>query len=161
RPCGGADRRLRRDPRQRSQQHSFAEPGLGSMTEVVAFPDVEAVMVAGLAGALESRGDSATVAPKFMDGRHVRVSRIGGTRWNIVTDRPMLLCECYDANETDASDLARLARALVWAMPGSEVSGAWVRRVVEVSGPQSYPDPDTRLPRYQLTVQVSLRGEAI
>lgn len=131
------------------------------MTEVVVFADAEAAAVSYLAPALAARGDTATVATRFREGRHVRVSRVGGVSPNLITDSAMLLFECYDVAEMDASSLARLARGLIWAVPGQTVDGTFIRRCVEVGGPQFYPDPDTTLPRYQFTAQLDIRGEVL
>lgn len=130
------------------------------MTEIVAFPLAEAVVVTYLSFTLPD----AWVATKVPNPRWplmVRVGRAGGTRRDLVTDRPMITVECWGETPVDAADLARLARAHVWAMPGQMIAGVWVRRCVEVSGPQSYPDPETTLPRYQFTVQLDLRGEVL
>jgi hypothetical protein len=134
------------------------------MSEVIAFPDAEAVVVTGLSDALTARGRNAYVSTRTPNPRQpdmVRVSRTGGARRDLVTDQPMVTVECWGEDEPSASDLARLCRALVWSWGGSAAAGAWIRAVREVGGVVSLPDPATALPRYQFTVQLDTRGEAI
>ena len=134
------------------------------MSEVIVFPDVEALVVEGLSDALTARGRNAYVSTRTPNPRQpdmVRVSRTGGARRDLVTDQPMVTVECWGEDGPAASELARLCRALVWSWGGSMVAGEWVRAVREVGGVVSFPDPDTALPRYQFTVQLDTRGEAI
>lgn len=134
------------------------------MAELLAPPDAEAVVVAGLSSALSDRGDSAHVGTKVPNPRPprlVRVSRTGGRRQDLVTDAAQLTFECWDATAPDASDFCRLVYALVWAMQQSYVGGAWVRSVTEVGGPVFFPDPETDLPRYQFTASVDMRMEKL
>ena len=132
--------------------------------EVILFPDAEALVVSFLNGELTARGDTARVStrvPTARPDRFVRVSLAGGTRANLAQDAPMLTIECWDKTGVDASDLARLVRALVWSMPGRDGLTAFVFRVVEVGGLQFYPDPNTTLPRYQFTVQLRVGVAAV
>lgn len=132
------------------------------MTEVIAFPDAEAQTVAYLVAQLAARSVVASVAtnvPNPRPSRLVQVYRTGGPRSSLVVDAAQLTIDCWAPAEADASDLARLVRALVWAMPG--LATTTVYRVQEMSGPQNYPDPATGNPRYRFSVIASLRGDAI
>lgn len=138
--------------------------------EVVVFPDAEALLVAYLEPELAARALPARVSTKHptdikhpspTSGRYVRVSRVGGPRENLVTDGAQMLLECWSDTESDAAELCKLARALVWAMDGQQIAGVWVRRVQEFSGPVNLPDPDTTMPRYQVSMNLSLKGAAL
>lgn len=129
------------------------------MTEAIAFPDAEALAITHLKPLLGVTVSTRVPSPR--PETFVRVVRVGGTRRDLISDRPMLVFECWAASSTAASDLARRARAYVGALPGQSVNGVWVYRVDEIAGPQSFPDPVSGSPRYQFTVQVALRGEAL
>lgn len=131
------------------------------MTEVIAFPDAEAATVAYLKAQLAARSIAATVATHVSNPRPdplVQVYRTGGPRSSLVVDAAQLTFDCWADLETDAADLARMVRALVWAMPGLS-STAY--RVQEMTGPQNYPDPASGSARYRFSVIVSARGSAI
>lgn len=78
---------------------------------------------------------------------------------DIVTDLPQLTVECWAPDSVEASNLARFCRGLLHAWPRDDL-GRDVGRVSEVGGLAFFPDPLTDSPRYQFTVQVSLRGYA-
>lgn len=124
--------------------------------------DAEALSTSYLTAAL---GDMASrVSTKIGNPRpdkSVRVSLTGGTRRDMVTDRPMILVECWADSETDACDLARYAQAHMWALPQTDVGGAWVRSVSEFSGLQNFPDPDSDSPRYQFGVELQIRPQEV
>lgn len=132
--------------------------------EVLVAPDVEAAVVSWLRSAFASRGVVATVAtkvPATMPASMVRVSLTGGTRRDVVTDRPQLTVVCWAGNSVEAGNVARLAHALMHSASGETVAGLWVRAVEEVGGVQSLPDPDTNKPRYQFTVRWHVRPVSI
>lgn len=134
------------------------------MTEVVAFDDIEALVTAYLRAELGARGDAAKVSTKVPNPRPprlVRVTRNGGTADWPVTDRPLVVVQCWDAEIVAASDLARLARALLWALPGDSTFGGPVRKVTELAGPAYFPDPTSAFPRYQFSAEVNIRGRAL
>lgn len=131
------------------------------MTEVIAFPDVEALLVADLTAELTARSDTADVAtfiPNPRPARLVRVMRAGGPGLDIVRDAPTVIFDCWGTDETDAADLCRLVRALVWSLPARDGS---VFRVREFAGPSNFPDPASANPRYRFTASLHTRGEAI
>lgn len=130
----------------------------------VAFTDVEALAVAYLRAQLSARGDTAKVAtevPSPRPTRLVKVTRNGGVATWPVTDTALLVAQCWDTDTIGASTLARLVRALLWALPADATHGADVRRVDEVGGLAFFPDPNTDLPRYQLSVEINIRGSTL
>lgn len=137
--------------------------------ELVAFPDAEALAVGYLQAELTARGDTARVSTRHPTTvkapgpvtRFVRVTRTGGPRTNLVTDGAQLMFQCWDTDETAAAGLCTLVRALVWAMDAAMVGDVWVRRVQEFSGPVNYPDPDTDMPRYQISMNVETKGQTL
>lgn len=129
------------------------------MTEAIAFPDIEALVVAYLEPLVGTR--VVTKVPSTRPDSFVRVLRIGGPRANLVTDRPLVTVEAWATSTTAAENLASRARAYMGALAQSSHGEAWVRRVVEVVGLQSFPDPETESPRYQFTVQMDVRGDPL
>lgn len=133
------------------------------MAELIITGDVEAAAVTFLRAGLNSLGKAATVAtrvPATMPASMVRVSLTGGSRENVITDRPQLTVECWNENAVTASDLARTCHGLMHSASGFTVGDVWVRRVEEVGGVQFFPDPDTSNPRYIFTVRWFVRGTA-
>lgn len=124
------------------------------MGEVLVSEDFESAAVTFLAagiGALASK--VATKVPATMPTTMVRVSLTGGSRSNVASDTAQLTVECWAPDSPTASNLARRAYALMFSTAGSVAGGVWVRKVEEVGGVQSFPDPDTNKPRYQFTVR--------
>lgn len=130
------------------------------MGEVVTPVDAEALAVGYLKAELASRSDTAAVATKVANPRPVRSVRVwlaGTNRQTPVHFYARLVFECRDASPVDASQLARLAYALMKAAEGADYGAVWVADVVDVSGPAYFPDPDAG-PRYQFTLDVLIRG---
>jgi len=133
------------------------------MAELIITGDVEGAAIAYLTAELTSRGITADVSvqvPDVMPAKMVRVSLTGGTRANVVTDRPQLTVECWAGSTVEASELARLCHGLMLAAGGTSAGGIWVRKVEEVGGVQFLPDPDTNSPKYLFTVRWHVRGTA-
>ncbi|MGE3811524.1 MAG: hypothetical protein AB7I24_08235 [Candidatus Nanopelagicales bacterium] len=133
------------------------------MTEIIAFPDVEAWAVAHLAAQLAARdepyADAVTVAtrtPNPLTGRAVVVRRDGGPRLDLVRERARLGIRVHAPVETDAIDLAALCRALLEAAPGAGP----VLGVTYASGPYALPEESGTFARY-FTVELLVRGSAI
>lgn len=134
------------------------------MAELVTFPHIEKALVAFLGAQLTARGLPAWVAtqiPAARPVRVVRVSRIGGTRRNVVLDNPTVLLECWDATESAAYVLADRCRALVESAcrEGTVLTGGvQVGNYQEFSGPVNFPDPATNNPRFQITISITASG---
>lgn len=122
------------------------------------FPDVVALVVSSLA--LEVDVPVVSRIPNPRPAEFIRVSRVGGTRRNQVTDAGLVVVEAWATSEADAADLGEAARSLVHSLEQTTVGGYWVRRVREIGGLQSYPDGPTNTPRYQFTAQIDTRGRA-
>jgi hypothetical protein len=131
------------------------------MVEVIKFADDEAFTVSFLRTEFAARGIIAGVGtqfPKTTPSSFVRVSRSGGSARDLVTDSATQLIECFGPDTVAASDLARVARALMLA--SGRLSDK-VTRAVDGGGIAFLPDPDTNKPRYQFVVQLDIRGNTI
>lgn len=132
--------------------------------EVVEFGDIEASLVSYLKLFLSARGITARVSTRRRTGDDtlVRVTRTGGVRANLVTDRPIVTFECWDPDEVKASLLAQVTRAAVQALAGDQlVSGLYVSWQSEVGGPAYFPHPETDTPRYQHTQELAVVGQTV
>ncbi|MFD5838223.1 hypothetical protein ACFWHV_32440 [Streptomyces collinus] len=132
------------------------------MSAPIAFPDGVAVVRAYLHEQLVARGEDVPVGtrvPSPRPPRFVRLERVGGTRLDLVTDRPRIDVHCWGDSDESATDLAIVARSLLFAMPGWR--GAVAYNVTDVGGPNTLPDPDSEQPRVVFAVEVSLRGKAL
>lgn len=130
----------------------------------VLFPAADTIIVLAVRAALAARGDTATVAsivPNPRPDRLITVHRTGGPRRDHVTDNPLLTVQCWAPADTDAHDLAQIARAVIGALRGTSSLGVAVYAVHELSGPALFPEPNSALPRYTFTVQVALRGSTL
>lgn len=137
------------------------------MTEVIEYPDAEAVVMRYLDQKLAAIGLPTMVITYRVSGgapptRWVRVVRTGGTRRDMVTDAAQITLDCYASTEANAYALASKVRALLAAMPDAgNPDGATVYRCRELGGPSNLPDPLTRQNRYTLTVLLDIRGQAL
>jgi hypothetical protein len=133
------------------------------MSELIAFPDVEAWAVAHLAATLAGRDepyaadvDVATRTPNPLTGRAVVVRRDGGPRLDLVRERARLGIRVHAPVETDAIDLAALCRAALEASAGQGP----VIGVEYAAGPYALPEESGGFARY-FTVELLVRGSAI
>lgn len=139
------------------------------MTEVVVAPDVEAWAVAYLSAALAARPEPYTgdvwvstampVDPvtkkSYRKDRMVIVRDDGGPRLDVVREVARLGVQVWAKTDEDASDLARLVAALLWAAPdGKPVVKA------STSGPWPVPDESGQPKRY-LTAELVVRCSAL
>ena len=109
----------------------------------VEFADVEVALVAYLKGRMAARGDAAKVATKrttSSPARLVRLTRVGGTVENLVSDVAMVAFECWDVDDDGAADLARIVRAEVQALDTDSVSATAGRHCV-AAGVSMMPPP--------------------
>lgn len=83
---------------------------------------------------------------------HVKVTRAGGNRVNLVIERPLLVLECWAGTSVEAFDLAARAWQVLDAAEGSTVAGVTFGSMA-LASPINMPDPDTTSPRYQFTAQ--------
>src|SRR5262245_57169489 len=132
------------------------------MTEVIVFPDVEALVVNYLSAALPGYGWDVHVGTKVPDPRpdeFVRVIVTGGTQRDLIVDQPTIALEAWAILEPRAADLAALCRGLLYAM--DVVDGVQFYHCDALSRPQNLPDPQSDQIRYTATYSLSYRGAAI
>lgn len=130
---------------------------------VIIFPDAVAVTIGYLREQLDLRDVDAVVAKDVPNPRPdtlVMIRRGGGVRQTVISDRPLLIVECWAPASETAHDLAQLCRGLLHAMAGTTQSGVPVYRVDDAGGVIDLPDPLSTQPRYTFTVQAHLRGAA-
>ncbi|MFC5789669.1 hypothetical protein ACFPPE_07350 [Agromyces tardus] len=129
------------------------------MAEPVAPLDAELVAVTALKAGLTARSDTAKVGTKVPNPRPLRMCRVS------LVDSPqrthihfgaVLLVECWDTTELAAGQLARRAYGILSALADTDP----VVDVNEVGGIANFPDPDVG-PRYQFTLELTLRGELV
>lgn len=120
------------------------------MTTALAPADIEVALVAFLPGA-------ATHVPNPRPpGGFTRVTRAGGDRQNLIQGVTRVLVECFDPDEGAAFTRAQTAWAkLSVARQSYLADGVWVTRV-QLTDPVNYPDPETKLPRFQFIASLTL-----
>lgn len=126
------------------------------VVEILQVGDGVAIVVAYLKAQFMARGETASVGSKIRDprpARFVKVRLMGGFRPDQSRYAPMLVFECWAADDVTASDLGRLTEALVDAMPDLHDG---CTRVVQVGGLINQPDPDSGSPRFVFTKQIYL-----
>lgn len=132
--------------------------------ETIAFPPVIADLVAGLPALLASHEETAPIhtrIPNPRPSRFLRLLRTGGSRANLVTGQAQVTYECWDDSSAAAEMFARTTQAVLLALRGETVGGAFVHRVQEVGGPQDLPDPHSEQARFTGSVLIDVRGQAI
>ena len=83
----------------------------------------------------------------------------GGSRRNMVTDAVLVMVRCYAEKRAEASDLCRGVYGVL--MSEQYRPGGKVRRSTSVGHPVFYPDAESKIPRYQASVQWQLRPEIL
>lgn len=127
------------------------------MQPLVVMPDTAAAVIAYLNTALPEPFYRAV--PPVRPATFGTVQRQGGPRRNPVTDEAQLGIECWAASPEAAHDLAQLARAHIYALPGAVVAGVRFYRVTEVGGVADLPDPLSEQPRFVFAVSVAARAD--
>jgi hypothetical protein len=127
---------------------------------VVVFPDVELWACDHLRAALAGRPEPyaagvhvSNVVPSPRTDRMVVVRRDGGPRLDHTRDLARLTVRVWGSSEQEATDLARLVAALLWAAP----DGQPVIRVDQPTGPTPVAD-DSRQPLRLQTFDLIVRG---
>lgn len=125
---------------------------------MVIFPDVELWATDYLRTALASRSEEyadakvSNAVPTTMPARLVAVRRDGGPELDVARELARLGVNIYAPTEQEATDLARLVRALLKAAP----DGKPVCKVT-TTGPSPIPDRSGKPHRY-FTVELIVRG---
>lgn len=135
------------------------------MSEVIVFPDVEALIVSYLNAEFALRSETArasTKVPKDRPSKFVRVLRTGGTS-ELVIDRAQITLEAWADKAVDAVALMQLTRGLMHAIDQVTYQGSTYQfySPQEFSGPANLPDPDSVQERYTETFSVGVRGTAV
>jgi hypothetical protein len=126
--------------------------------EWVVFQDTEVLVVDALTTGLAQVNMSVPVGTRVPNPRpdsFVRVVRAGGTRETIVSEQAWIIMEAYAVQETDASYLLSVCRAILHAQE-EPIFGTF-----EVSGPVNLPDPTTSQVRYTQTFGIRARGNSV
>lgn len=125
---------------------------------VVIFPDTELLVTTFLRAALTTRAEPyaagvkvGVTVPNPRPVRFVQIRRDGGPRLDVVREAARIGVNVWAATEQDASDLARLARALLWSAP----DGSPICKVIELMGPSPVADDS---PRRYMTFELTIRG---
>lgn len=117
------------------------------------FPDVESLMIQFLRPVVGVPVH--TRVPRARPEKFVLLWRNGGPAANRVVDRPMVTMEAWAKDSVEASALLETCRN---ALHNDTLRAPLVRRVTEITGPYSIPDPDTETPRYRMSVQLTVRA---
>lgn len=127
------------------------------------FPDAELWATQYLRTALTARAETYATnvfvgmkVPSSRRDRMILIRRDGGTATGL-TDSARLSLRVWATTEQDATDLARLALALLWAAPGRDPV---VASVTHDSGPVSIPDESATPLRYAV-VTVGLAAKQL
>lgn len=126
----------------------------------VIFPDVELHFTGWLRSALAVRAEPFAagvkvdrVAPTTLPPRLVTIRRDGGGDVDQVRESARLTVNVWHETHQQATDLARLVRALLWASP----TGDPVLRVETNAGPSVVPETDGK-PHLVMTMDAWIRG---
>ena len=127
---------------------------------VVLFDDIELWATAAIRTALGARSEPYTdevyvsnKVPNPRRDRMVIVRRDGGGRLDAVREAPRLGINVWAMTDQDATDLARMVAALIWASP----DGNPVSKVTVTGGPYPIPDDSTQFLRY-ITAELISKG---
>lgn len=125
----------------------------------VVAPDVELILTGYLRTALAGRTEPYAAGvrvsnTKVGNVRQVVVRRDGGPQRGVF-DYPRISIRVWDAEEKDASDLARLVQALLLDSPGT--SG--IVRATSLGGPSGV--PDSAQPQKYLTAELVVRCDVL
>lgn len=120
-----------------------------TVPEFVGLPDCEAGLIAWLKP--RTLAKVATQVPNPRPDTLVTVQRIGGvpSQWQ---DRALILVQCWAPTEPAAWALA----SNMYAYTEGAAGHGPFQEVRAVSGVMNFPDPATRNPRFQFTVQAWL-----
>ena len=133
------------------------------MNPIIVFPDVELWATEYLRFVLSARPEPYTngvyvsnTIPGTRRPRMVIVRRDGGPRLDLVREAARLGVQVWSETDRDATDLARLTAALLWAAP----NGDPILRVTQSAGPTPVADLSGKPIRY-MTFELTVRGTEI
>ena len=133
------------------------------MSELIVFPDVEALLVAHIKSELASKFHDtvsiATRSPKPTQANYVRLFVTGGARRSLAQDAPMITVESYGPTEVAASRRAGNIRAIIHAL--DQIESVQFYTPEEGGRPVNLPDTATGRIRYTATYRIPYRGYAV
>jgi len=80
--------------------------------------------------------------PRQVPIRFIRVSRIGGSRPNVVTDSARILIECFGPDPETVESMSSTVDEAMHNAIGTIVDGVFIRDWGNINGPISRPHPD-------------------
>lgn len=98
----------------------------------------------------------ATKVPNPRPKKLVRISRIGGSRSNPVTDQATLLFECWSGSDIEAEELANLVSDSLPSIIGRWYDGSFVRHWRLTFGPVDFPDESNQA-RFQFQGELLIK----
>lgn len=122
---------------------------------IATFPDIEALLVNNL----DVGVDVLQEVPESLPDLWVRVERIGGTKVNMILDKPNVVIEAWGVNRDAAYALLTTARGAAHDLAGSTLDGFPVKRVNEIGGVTNLPDDKSGSYRYTVTLEILVRGK--
>lgn len=126
------------------------------MSEIVVFPDVEALVIQVLNTDPRVPAKWATEIPAARPDEFGRVKRFGGPRESLLSENANLIVEAWALTEVRASAILNLARAVLASQDGPLFGYS------ELGGPNNLPDPTVPdMARYTLNISVRVRGSVL
>ncbi|WP_125458782.1 hypothetical protein [Rhodococcus sp. 1168] len=98
----------------------------------------------------------ATRVPNPRPKKLVRISRIGGTRSNPVTDQAVLLFECWASSDIEAEELANHVVDSLPSIRGRWFDGSFIRHWRLTFGPVDHPDESNQA-RFQFQGELLIK----
>ena len=134
------------------------------MAEVIVAPSAALAAVTILRAGLGGM-HVGTRVPATRPGRFVTVTQAGGRPPNMVTAAGLLIVQAWDDDsrmgEFRSHDTAALCAGLLRESVGATVAGIKVRWWEQMSDPAWLPDPDTGIPRFQITGELRVAKYAL
>lgn len=115
-----------------------------------------AIAVAAVQFLVPSDVRVATKVPNPRPKKLVRISRIGGSRSNPVTDQAVLLFECWASSDIAAEELANLVSDSLPSIVGRWFDGSFVRHWRLTFGPVDHPDESNQA-RFQFQGELLIK----
>ncbi|WP_058234119.1 hypothetical protein [Devriesea agamarum] len=122
---------------------------------MIIFPDPVAIVISYLSQHLDAQY-SQDPRPDDFRGLYISVVDSGGTLYEQVFDDVRITVECSHEDADAASLAARTVDALLREWGAQE--GRWLN---VMSRPRYTPDPDLRIPIFQLTHTLRFRGQEV
>lgn len=100
--------------------------------------------------------------PKQRPVRFVRVTRIGGSQDDPITDVARILVECFGVDVETVENMTATARAALRNAISTDVDDVWVRNYDQEQGPVDFPHPEILdMERWQFQGNLSLSTASV